>query len=54
MISTSGSGQMLPLPMNEALQENLKQACDVDVKVEAGRMAGAAERRPRRARRARR
>jgi ABC-type transport system substrate-binding protein len=35
MISTSGSGQMLPLPMNEALQENLKQACDVDVKVEA-------------------
>ena len=35
MISTSGSGQMLPLPMNEALQENLKQACNVDVKVEA-------------------
>jgi peptide/nickel transport system substrate-binding protein len=35
MISTSGSGQMLPLPMNEALQENLKQACDVDVKVDA-------------------
>ena len=34
MISTSGSGQMLPLPMNEALQENLKQACNVDVKVE--------------------
>jgi ABC-type transport system substrate-binding protein len=32
MISTSGSGQMLPLPMNEALQENLKQACNVDVK----------------------
>jgi hypothetical protein len=27
MISTSGSGQMLPLPMNEYLQENLKQAC---------------------------
>jgi ABC-type transport system substrate-binding protein len=25
---------MLPLPMNEALQENLKQACNVDVKVE--------------------
>jgi len=35
MISTSGSGQMLPLPMNEALQENLKQACGVDVQVEA-------------------
>src|SRR5258708_27400008 len=34
MISTSGSGQMLPLPMNEALQENLKQACGVDVQVE--------------------
>ena len=31
MISTSGSGQMLPLPMNELLQENLKQACNVDV-----------------------
>ena len=35
MVSTSGSGQMLPLPMNEALQENLKTACNVDVKVEA-------------------
>ncbi|MBS0519088.1 MAG: ABC transporter substrate-binding protein [Proteobacteria bacterium] len=35
MISTSGSGQMLPLPMNEALQENLKQACNVDVKLDA-------------------
>ncbi|MGZ5911131.1 MAG: ABC transporter substrate-binding protein, partial [Reyranella sp.] len=35
MISTSGSGQMLPLPMNEALQENLKQACNVDVQVDA-------------------
>jgi peptide/nickel transport system substrate-binding protein len=35
MISTSGSGQMLPLPMNEALQENLKQACNVDVKIHA-------------------
>ena len=31
MISTSGSGQMLPLPMNELLQENLKQACNVTV-----------------------
>jgi peptide/nickel transport system substrate-binding protein len=35
MVSTSGSGQMLPLPMNEALQENLKAACNVDVKVDA-------------------
>ncbi len=35
MVSTSGSGQMLPLPMNEALQENLKSACNVDVKVDA-------------------
>jgi ABC-type transport system substrate-binding protein len=35
MISTSGSGQMLPLPMNEALQENLKQACGVDIQVDA-------------------
>ena len=26
MISTSGSGQMLPLPMNESLQQNLKEA----------------------------
>ncbi|MDB5988606.1 MAG: 4-phytase [Herbaspirillum sp.] len=31
MISNSGSGQMLPLPMNELLQQNLKQACGVDV-----------------------
>jgi peptide/nickel transport system substrate-binding protein len=31
MISTSGSGQMLPLPMNEFLQENLKQSCGVNV-----------------------
>jgi len=31
MISTSGSGQMLPLPMNEYLQENLKAACGVNV-----------------------
>ncbi len=31
MISTSGSGQMQPLPMNEFLQENLKQTCNVDV-----------------------
>jgi len=26
---------MLPLPMNEALQENLKQACGVEVQVDA-------------------
>jgi ABC-type transport system substrate-binding protein len=32
MISNSGSGQMLPLAMNEFLQQNLKQACGVDVK----------------------
>jgi peptide/nickel transport system substrate-binding protein len=32
MISNSGSGQMVPLPMNELLQENLKQACGVEVK----------------------
>jgi ABC-type transport system substrate-binding protein len=31
LISTSGSGQMLPLPMNEYLQDNLKQACGVNV-----------------------
>jgi peptide/nickel transport system substrate-binding protein len=31
MISNSGSGQMLPLPMNEYLQQNLKEACRVDV-----------------------
>jgi peptide/nickel transport system substrate-binding protein len=31
MISNSGSGQMLPLPMNEYLQQNLKAACGVDV-----------------------
>jgi peptide/nickel transport system substrate-binding protein len=31
MISNSGSGQMLPLPMNEYLQQNLKDACGVEV-----------------------
>jgi peptide/nickel transport system substrate-binding protein len=31
LISTSGSGQMLPLPMNEYVQDNLKQACGVNV-----------------------
>jgi ABC-type transport system substrate-binding protein len=34
MISSSGSGQMLPLPMNEYLQDNLKQACGVQVEFE--------------------
>jgi peptide/nickel transport system substrate-binding protein len=34
MISTSGSGQMLPLPMNEFLQDNMKQACGVNVEFE--------------------
>ncbi|AMJ63372.1 4-phytase [Bosea sp. PAMC 26642] len=31
MISTSGSGQMSPLPMNEFLQASLKEACGVDI-----------------------
>jgi peptide/nickel transport system substrate-binding protein len=31
MTSNSGSGQMLPLPMNELLQQSLKQACGVEV-----------------------
>jgi peptide/nickel transport system substrate-binding protein len=35
MISTSGSGQMMPLPMNEYLQDNLKQACAVNVEFDA-------------------
>jgi peptide/nickel transport system substrate-binding protein len=34
MISTSGSGQMLPLPMNEFLQENLKDSCGVNIQFE--------------------
>ena len=33
MISTSGSGQMLPLPMNEFLQQNVKE-CGFDVSFE--------------------
>lgn len=33
-ISTSGSGQMLPLPMNEFLQQSLKENCGVDVTFE--------------------
>ena len=33
MISTSGSGQMLPLPMNEYLQQNLKE-CWFDISFE--------------------
>ena len=39
MISTSGSGQMLPLPMNEYLQQNLKEACGVNVEFDVRRMA---------------
>jgi peptide/nickel transport system substrate-binding protein len=31
LISNSGSGQMVPLPMNEFLQQNLKEACGVNV-----------------------
>jgi peptide/nickel transport system substrate-binding protein len=33
IISTSGSGQMQPLPMNEYLQENLRDACGVKVEL---------------------
>ena len=33
MITTSGSGQMLPLPMNEYLQQNLKE-CGFDISFE--------------------
>jgi ABC-type transport system substrate-binding protein len=33
MISTSGSGQMLPIPMNEYLQQNLKE-CNFDISFE--------------------
>lgn len=31
MISSSGSGQMLPLPMNEFVQQSLKESCGVNV-----------------------
>ena len=34
MISAAGSGQMLPLPMNEFMQENMKEACGVKVEFE--------------------
>jgi peptide/nickel transport system substrate-binding protein len=34
MISASGSGQMMPLPMNEYLQDNLKQGCGVNVELD--------------------
>jgi len=30
-ISSSGSGQMMPMPMNEFMQQNLKEACGVNV-----------------------
>lgn len=33
-ISTSGSGQMVPLPMNEFLQQSLRQNCGVEVSFE--------------------
>ena len=33
-ISPSGSGQMLPLPMNEFMQQSLKENCGVDVTFE--------------------
>jgi peptide/nickel transport system substrate-binding protein len=35
MISTSGSGQMQPLLMNEYLQENLSDACGVKIELDA-------------------
>src|SRR6266852_479606 len=35
MISTSGSGQMLPLPMNEYMQQSLKESCGVNVEFDA-------------------
>ncbi|CAA9275652.1 MAG: ABC transporter, substrate-binding protein (cluster 5, nickel/peptides/opines) [uncultured Acetobacteraceae bacterium] len=34
LISTSGSGQMLSLPMNEYMQQNLREACGVNVSFE--------------------
>ncbi|CAA9210707.1 MAG: ABC transporter, substrate-binding protein (cluster 5, nickel/peptides/opines) [uncultured Acetobacteraceae bacterium] len=33
-ISTSGSGQMLPLPMNEFLQQSLRENCGVEIAFE--------------------
>ncbi len=33
-ISTSGSGQMMPLPMNEFLQQSLKQHCGAEITFE--------------------
>jgi ABC-type transport system substrate-binding protein len=33
-ISTSGSGQMLPLPMNEFMQQSLRENCGVEVSFE--------------------
>jgi ABC-type transport system substrate-binding protein len=34
MISPSGSGQMMPLPMNEFVQQNLREACGVNLSFE--------------------
>jgi ABC-type transport system substrate-binding protein len=34
LISTSGSGHMMPLPMNEFLQANLRESCGVEVSFE--------------------
>jgi ABC-type transport system substrate-binding protein len=34
LISNSGSGQMLPLPMNEFLQQSLKENCGVEIAFE--------------------
>jgi peptide/nickel transport system substrate-binding protein len=44
MISNSGSGQMLPLPMNEFLQQNLKEACGVNVEFDVVEWQVAADR----------
>ncbi|TDM98890.1 4-phytase, partial [Lactobacillus crispatus] len=34
IIAQGGTGQMLSLPMNEFLQQNLKEACGVDVQID--------------------
>lgn len=34
MIAPSGAGQMQPVPMNEALQQTMKEACGIDVQLD--------------------
>ncbi len=49
MTPPSGSGQMVPLPMNECLQQNLKESCGVNVEfdvVEWGVLLNAARQPP--------